>query len=203
MAQSYRLETASPAIARTFSADAGPDPWRGGTVATGQFAPVIVRAGKSSRRVIRPMHWGYPPPGQPAESLSLGKPHWVAAVRNLESPFWIGNLRHSALRCLIPATHFASGTGAKDRRWFRVRDEAVFAIAGIWRDLTDMPVFAMLVTEPSPALLPVEGKGGSTSMPLILRGADQERWLTGDWKRAQALVRPLPSALLLEVGETG
>ena len=41
-----------------------------------------------------------------------------------------------------------------------MQDETVFAFAGIWRDLTDMPVFAILTTEPSSALVPVEGKGG-------------------------------------------
>jgi putative SOS response-associated peptidase YedK len=121
----------------------------------------------------------------------------VASVRNLESPFWIGNLRHSELRCLIPATHFESGTG-KERRWYRVAEEPVFAIAGIWRDLTDMPVFAMLVTDTSAALMPVEGKGASASMPLILRPSDHDRWLRADWKVAQQLVRPLSSAAIVE-----
>ncbi len=73
----------------------------------------------------------------------------------------------------------------------------MFAIAGIWRDLTDMPVFAMLVTEPSSALVPVEGKGASASMPLILRAADHDRWLRADWKEAKALVQPLASAAIV------
>ena len=33
-----------------------------------------------------------------------GAMRWVSHVRNLESPFWIGNLRHVGLRCLIPSS---------------------------------------------------------------------------------------------------
>ena len=194
MATRYRLDAASPAIAQAFAADAGPDPWVGGAPEVGQFAPVIARAGRQGKRLIRPMHWGFPPPG-PMPSLVEGPPRWVPFVRNLESPFWIGNLRHSELRCLVPATAFESGAG-KERRWWRVADEPVFAFAGIWRDLTDMPVFAILTTEPSAALVPVEGKGGPSSMPLILPRNAHDRWLTADWKDAQALVQPLASAAL-------
>jgi putative SOS response-associated peptidase YedK len=197
MATRYRLEAASPAIAHGFACDAGPDPWGGGEIGIGQFAPVIARAGKTGRVFIRPMHWGYPPPGQPTDSPGLGPPRWVASVRNLESPFWIGNLRHSGLRCLIPATHFQNGTG-QEKRWYSLKAEPIFAIAGIWRDLTDMPVFAMLVTEPSSALIPVEGKGASSSMPLILRPKDHDRWLKADWKDAQKLVMPLSGDVFKE-----
>jgi putative SOS response-associated peptidase YedK len=196
MAMRYRLQAVSPDIAHTFAADAGPDPWGGGEIGIGQFAPVIIREGKSGRRVIRPMHWGYPPPGQPSEALGIGAPRWVASVRNLESPFWIGNLRHSELRCLIPATHFESGTG-KERRWYHISDQPIFAIAGIWRDLTDMPVFAMLATDPAAALIPVEGKDASASMPAILSRDDQECWLTADWKAAQNLIQRYRGDILL------
>jgi putative SOS response-associated peptidase YedK len=195
MAISYRLEAESPAIAAAFGADAGPDPWGGGEIGVGQFAPVIARGGKSGRRVIRPMHWGYPPPGQPAESFGLGPPRWVPHVRNLTSPFWIGNLRHVSLRCLIPATHFLGGAG-KDRSWWGVKDQPVFAMAGIWRDLTDMPVFAILTTEPNAALMPVEGGAAPASMPFILSANAHEKWLSADWKEAVDMVRPIASTAL-------
>jgi putative SOS response-associated peptidase YedK len=199
MAMGYRLDAGSPAIAAAFDADAGPDPWGGGEINVGQFAPVIARGGRSARRVIRPMHWGYPPPGQPAESFGAGPPRWVPHVRNLESPFWIGNLRHVTLRCLIPATHFLSGAG-KERHWWQVKDEPVFAFAGIWRDLTDMPVYAILTTDPSAALMPVEGGAAPSAMPVVLPPEAQEKWLSADWKEAAKLVQPLPSNALISAG---
>lgn len=177
---------------RLFDADSGPDPWNGGSLFPGTFAPVIARAGRSAKRVIRPMHWGYPPPGASTEALGPEPPRWVAQVRNVESPYWIGNLRHVSLRCLIPASSFALRQGGREH-WYGVKDSALFAMAGIWRDLTDMPVFAILTTEPNSALLPVEGRKGPTAMPLILKPEDQDRWLNADWKDAQKLIEPFPA----------
>ena len=185
MTRAYRLDAASHDIAEALAANQGPDPWRGGALAPGEFAPVITRSQKTGRRVIRPVVWGYPAPG--ADGISpAGDVRWVPTVRNTESPFWIGNLRHSELRCLVPATSFML-----NKHWFALSDAAVFAFAGIWRDLTDMPVFAILVTDASG-----EAKDkGATSMPCILEAAKYDRWLRADWKEAQDLVAPYAGAL--------
>lgn len=188
----YKLDASSPEIAETFRADAGPDPWAGGALYPGNFAPVIARAGRTGKRVIRPMHWGYPPPGASTEALGPEPPRWVAQVRNIESPFWIGNLRHTELRCLIPATCFVLRHNGAEH-WHKVRDTPIFAMAGIWRDLTDMPVFAVLTTEPNSAVMPVEGGKGPSAMPLILNAKNYSDWLQADWKEAQKLVQPFPS----------
>jgi putative SOS response-associated peptidase YedK len=198
MAFSCCLDLPSDAIARHFGADAGPDPWAGGIIQPAQFAPVIVRAGNAGRKLIRPMHWGYPAPGQSAEMTPPGAMRWVSHVRNLESPFWIGNLRHVALRCLIPLTAFTCRLGPKGALLkCSIGSHPAFAVAGIWRDLTDMPVFAMLTTEPSHALLPVEGGKVPASMPAVLDEAGQEQWLRADWKDAAELIRPYGQADLI------
>lgn len=195
MAFACRLDQPSEVIATHLGADAGPDPWGGGMLHVGQFAPVIVRAGNSGRKLIRPMHWGYPAPGQSTEMLPTSEMRWVGHARNLESPFWIGNLRHVGLRCLIPLTSFVlQGNRRRPSQRCRVRTAPMFAVAGIWRDLTDMPVFAMLTTDPCPALLPVEGGAAPSSMPAILDAAGQERWLRADWKDAGALIAPYRGA---------
>jgi putative SOS response-associated peptidase YedK len=141
------------------------------------------------------MHWGYPPPGQSTEVLGPEPPRWVAQVRNIDSPFWIGNLRHTELRCLIPATSFALRHNGAEH-WHKVRDMPIFAMAGIWRDLTDMPVFAVLTTEPNSAVMPVEGGKGPSAMPLILNAKNYSDWLQADWKEAQKLVQPFPAAMM-------
>ena len=192
----YRLDAHASAIAAAAGAQIGRDVWEGVHPSPGQFAPVVTRAGRSGNRVIRPMHWGYPPPGwQPETALLDGEtPRWVSTVRNLESPFWIGNLRHSELRCLIPATAFPvwsaaadPQTGKKKLHWFTAASQGVFAIAGIWRDLTDMPVFAMLTTKPNAAIAAINQKA---AMPVILGADDYFAWLSDDWKEAQNLVQP-------------
>ena len=191
MTSHYRLEARSDQVAAAFEANQGPDLWSGGALSPGEFAPVVTRLQKSGQRVIRPIVWGYPAPGPEGISPS-GAVRWVPTIRNLESPFWIGNLRHSELRCLVPATSFMLRSKGKEH-WFAVSDTPVFAMAGIWRDLTDMPVFAILITDASGE---AKDKGAST-MPCILETHQYDRWLRADWKEAQDLVAPYAGALTL------
>jgi putative SOS response-associated peptidase YedK len=185
----YRLEARSDQVAIALEASQGPDPWGGGALSPGEFAPVVTRSQKTGARVIRPIVWGYPAPGPEGISPS-GEVRWVPTVRNLESPFWIGNLRHSELRCLVPATSFMLRGKGKEH-WLAVSDTPVFAMAGIWRDLTDMPVFAILVTDASG-----EAKNkGANAMPCILEADQYDRWLRADWKDVQDLVAPYAGAL--------
>ena len=120
------------------------------------------------------MVWGYPAPNSITPS---GEVQWVTTVRNVASPFWIGNLRHVELRCLVPATEIISR--AKDEAYGGDSVPSLFAMAGIWRDLTDMPVFAIVTVDQ-----------GKHSAPLILDGFQQQRWLTADWKDASKLLKP-------------
>jgi putative SOS response-associated peptidase YedK len=186
--RAYRLDAPSHAIADALSAHQGPDPWGGGDLAPGEFSPVVVHSQKTGQRVIRPMVWGYPAPNGIGPD---GTVNWVPNVRNLESPFWIGNLRHSELRCLVPATSFMLRAKGKSH-WFGTADAPTFAMAGIWRDLTDMPVFAILVT----ASTGPPRQAGAFAMPVILEPEQHNKWLTADWKDAQLLVAPFAGALV-------
>ena len=200
----YRLDAPAPAVARAFATNSRDDPWSGGHVAPGGFAPVIT-AGREQvagarpqtrqpRRMV-PRLWGVPPP----PSVHDAPPYGIASVRNLESPFWIGNLRNSEFRCLVPATSFmewgrVSPTDGKRRQcWFACTDQPVFAMAGVWKD-SEVPSFA-LVTCPANAELRAQGR---ETMPVILPGdaASQDLWLRGGWDRASALVQPYSSSLM-------
>ena len=171
MALAYRLDTPADKIAAALGADRGKDVWQGGPIAPGDFAPVVLR-GKGQSRILIPRLWGVPPPprGQ----------HRVTTVRNCESPFWIGTLRHTEYRCLVPATAFRSA-----RTWFAVPGQPVFALAGIWRD-SEVPSFAVLTTA-NDGFYPDHAV---TTMPLVLRPADCHTWLCADWQTAQMLVAP-------------
>ena len=194
-----------PRRPRHFGAEAGRDPWAGGHVAPGGFAPVITagrefvagaRLERQPRRLI-PRLWGVPPPPSAGDA---GRPG-VLSVRNPDSPFWIGNLRNSEFRCLIPATAFmewGKGTDAEGKRrqhWFACADQPLFAFAGVWKD-SEVASFALLTCEPNAALR----HAGRDAMPVILPpdpGAWQ-LWLHGDWKRARELIAPYPSSQMLE-----
>lgn len=203
----YRLDTTASAIADSFGAASANDPWAGGHIAPGSFAPVLtagrefISGPKRSRGPLRmiPRLWGVPPPpGVPYDGRNA-----VLTVRNPDSPFWIGNLRNSEFRCLIPVTAFmewGSGTDAEGRRrqlWFAPTDQPVFTMAGVWKD-SEVPSFALL-TCPANAALRAEGH---ERMPVILppNAAARETWLHGDWRRAKALIQPYSSSLMRTVG---
>lgn len=200
----YRLDAPAPVVARTFATDSRDDPWNGGHVGPGGFAPVITAgreqiAGarpqtRSPRRMI-PRLWGVPPP----PSVHDAPPHGILSVRNLESPFWIGNLRNSEFRCLVPATSFmewgrTSPTDGKRRQcWFACADQPIFALAGVWKD-SEVPSFALLTCEANAALR-AEGRD---TMPVILPAdpAAHDLWLRGGWDRAGTLVQPYASSMM-------
>ncbi len=129
----------------------------------------------------------------------------MLSVRNLESPFWIGNLRNSEFRCLVPATSFMewgpkSREGGRDREgkrrqcWFACSDQPVFAFAGVWID-SEVPSFALLTCEANAALR----SEGRETMPAILPPDPRAHdiWLRGDWARARDLLAPYSSSLML------
>jgi len=193
MTQFYRLDASARDLADRFGADPGRDPWAGGYVSPGRFAPVIVGGADGGRRIV-PRLWGVPPP--PAAALAGGAP--VAHVRNLESPFWIGTLRHRHLRCLVPATAFPAwseapdpATGKRRQHRFTLPAQPLFAFAGIWRD-SEVPSFAILTCEPNRLVRALHRR----AMPVILHREDEENWLRAGWARAQKLVAPFPSQLM-------
>lgn len=208
MTQLYRLDCNAAAVARAFGAVRGEDPWRGGHVAPGQFAPIVTGGrefvagprGQPLKPRIIPRIWGVPPPPR-AHDPSRG----ITSVRNTASPFWIGNLRNCEFRCLVPATAFMEWGDAIDvegrriRHWFSLASGATMAFAGVWKD-SEIPSFAILTCPANEALRAV----GRDRMPVIIPDLAEARelWLYGDWKRAQALVSPYPASLLAERAES-
>ncbi len=195
MCNLYRLDAPANQIAAALGAAVGVDPWAGGYVAPGKFGPVAVQ-GKDGRRLV-PRLWGVPPP---RSADGVGRPvRPVTNVRNLASPFWIGTLRHAEYRCLVPVTAFQEWgaadpvTGKRPQHWFSIPSQPVFAFAGIWRDVSEVPVFAFLTTDANAIVGAVHPK----AMPVILHPEDYDRWLTAEWRDAQALVEPFPTQLMM------
>jgi putative SOS response-associated peptidase YedK len=201
----YRLDAPAAAVAAAFGAPERGDPWAGGPVSPGQFAPVLtagrefVAGPRPVRGALRmvPRQWGVPPPPAAGESARPG----VLTVRNPDSPFWIGNLRNSEFRCLVPATAFMEWGAGKDREgkrrrhWFACADQPVFAFAGVWKD-SEVPSFALLTCEPNAALR----HAGRDAMPVILPAGPGawQLWLHGEWKHARDLLQPYPSSAMRE-----
>ena len=205
MTRLYRLDASSGAVTRAFGARPGDDPWQGGYVAPEKFAPVITAgrdfiagprpAGRALEPRMVPRLWGVLPPPSADDPMRR-----IATLRNADSPFWIGNLRNSEFRCLIPATSvmlWGSGTDYEGRRlkhWVQLKDAPIFAMLGVWKD-EEIPAFALLTQEADGLAREL----GAATSPLILpaSGPEAQMWLHGGWDRARELVeRPSPASLI-------
>ncbi|MCJ2184154.1 SOS response-associated peptidase [Novosphingobium sp. 1949] len=204
MTMLYRLDAPAPLVGRTFETDSHSDPWNGGPVGPNQFAPVITAgreaiAGPAPRarqpRRMVPRLWGVVPP----LSASDNRSHGILTARNLDSPFWIGNLRNSEFRCLVPMSAFMEWggldptSGKRRQVWYGCADQPIFAVAGVWKD-SEVPAFA-LVTCPANAALRETGR---ETMPVVLPPDPRahDTWLRGGWDKASALITPYASSML-------
>ncbi|WP_338643659.1 SOS response-associated peptidase [Novosphingobium olei] len=193
MCNLYRMTSNAQAIAALFGADVG-----GRNVPAfheiypGHEAPVLIGA-EDTR--LEMMQWGWPPFGQ------VKRP--ITNVRNLASPMWRAALADSVRRCLVPVTEFSEwsaepdpATGRKMKHWFALRDQPLFAFAGVWRPTADGPRFAFLTCAANRIVGAVHPK----AMPVILRpGEEARRWLSTDAQGAWAMQRSLADDLMHEV----
>lgn len=207
MTRLYRLDAQAADIAEAFGARVRNDPWDGGYVAPDMFAPIItagrdfIAGPRPANRALEPRMvprlWGVLPPPNSDDPARR-----IASVRNTQSPFWIGNLRNSEFRCLIPATAimvWGSGTDYEGRRikhWVGAKGSPIFAMLGVWKD-EDVPAFA-LVSQAADGL--VRSLGAAT-MPIVVApmGQAAQTWLHGGWDSAQNLLRPPTEAALIEI----
>ncbi|MBB5281858.1 SOS response-associated peptidase [Pacificimonas flava] len=184
MCNLYRMRSNAAEIARIFEADnlAGNVPDLA-EIYPNQTAPVVRTT--DGGRIIESFLWGFPPPGQIKRS--------VTNVRNLKSPFWLSALKRPDRRCLVPVTAFCEWTGAagsKQKVWFDIPEEPLFAFAGIWRPVDgEASRFAFLTCEPNEIVGAIHPK----AMPVLLTKEDASVWLTSTWENAEALVRPFAS----------
>lgn len=204
----FRLDTSAAAVAERFGARLGDDPWRRGYVAPGKFAPVVTAGrefvagpkppgGRLEPRIV-PRLWGVLPPPRADDPARR-----IATVRNPDSPFWIGNLRNSEFRCLVPATAYMlwgsdiDYEGRRLKHWFAPLEERVFALAGVWKD-EEIPAFAILTRETDG----VPKQVGARAMPLVLPDSEEARqtWLHGNWDRARKLIEQPQLDALIELG---
>ncbi|KAA0695413.1 DUF159 family protein [Neorhizobium sp. P12A] len=135
---------------------------------------------------MRSMTWGFPLrlKGMKPEA----KPKPVNNIADLTKGMWIGLARKPQWRCLIPVTHFAEPEGpkgAKTRTWFSLRDEPIFAWAGLWRVSDEWgPVYSGVMTNANDAVAPVHDR-----MPVLLHRDEYQRWLNGSFDEALAFQR--------------
>lgn len=172
------------------------------TNATGEVYPgtpgLVVRE-EDGVRVMQSMTWGFPLRLKGSKPESKPKP--VNNIADLSKSMWIGFARKPQWRCLIPITHFAEAEGpdgAKTRTWFSVKDEPIFAWAGLWRVSDEWgPVYSGAMTDANDAVRPVHGR-----MPVLLHRDEYEQWLHGSFEDLIAFQKRVFPADLMEIDRT-
>jgi putative SOS response-associated peptidase YedK len=157
---------------------------------------LIVRLDARGYRELRLVKWGLVPSWakDPRRYTTLINARSETAP---EKPSFRGPTRHR--RCLIPATGYyewTGGRGSKQPQLIRLKDQELFAIAGLWEawlgaDGSEIETMTILTTEANGDAAPLHDR-----MPVIIERKDYGRWLdcsSGSEKAVLDLLRPLPA----------
>lgn len=140
------------------------------------YPGMVVREGEGGR-IVQSMVWGFPllTAGMKARG---SKPKAVNQVADLAKPIWRELATKPQWRCIIPLTGFCEAEGekgSKTRTWFSVREQAIFAWAGFWRNSAEWgAVYSGLMTDCNETVRPVHSR-----MPVLLHPEDYGTWLRG------------------------
>jgi putative SOS response-associated peptidase YedK len=171
MCNLYRMTRAVAEVANLFGATA-----TDGLNAAADIYPgyngIVIADG-----AVRSMTWGFPvvltgKKGQPLKP----KPVNNARFDKLGT-YWKRWAVNPGNRCLIPATAYAEAVGEPrkmTRTWLSVKDQPVFAWAGLWRRSDEWgECYTAVMTDCDPGLSDIHDRA-----PVILEPDQWETWLT-------------------------
>lgn len=161
--------------------------------------PGMVVREADGARVMQSMVWGFPL--RLKGMAPTAKPKPVNNIADMSKGMWVGLARKPEWRCLIPLTAFAEAEGpkgAKTRTWFSVRDQPIFAWAGLWRESAEWgPVYSGVMTDCNEAIRPVHDR-----MPVLLHPHEYDQWLRGGFDEILAFQERCFPDDLIEVDRT-
>jgi len=141
-------------------------------------APGMVVIENEGKRELRSMTWGFPLPLKSKKTGLPLKPKPVNNIADLTSFMWRHIAPRPERRCLIPVTGFAEAEGEKGRMtrtWFSVKDQPIFAWAGMWRDSAEWgDVYSGLMTDANATVSAVHDR-----MPVLLQPHEYDAWMYG------------------------
>jgi putative SOS response-associated peptidase YedK len=159
-------------------------------------APIVRRARGSAAREMALARWGLVPSW--ANDLKFGVRCINARAETLVSaPAFRQAYRQR--RCLVPVNAFFEWSGEKGQKvkWrITLKDEPLFALAGLWEWWRDpasgsgVETYTIVTTAANRALAPLHDR-----MPVIITAADEERWLDPA-DTAQDLLAPAADDIL-------
>lgn len=132
----------------------------------------------AGERIVTSMTWGFPLAQKSKKTGLPIKPKPVNNIADLSSFMWRFVAPRPENRCIIPLTGFCEAEGewgSKTRTWFSVKDQPIFAWAGMWKVSDEWgPVYSGLMTDCNAVVRPVHNR-----MPVLLHREDYDRWLHG------------------------
>lgn len=143
-------------------------------------------------RVLEQMTWGFPvylrgKAGQPLKP----RPTNNARFDKL-GHYWKRWAADPAQRCLIPASAYAEAvgpSGAMTTTWLSIKDEPVFAWAGLWRESDEWGrCYTGVMTDNAPELADIHDRA-----PVIIERHDWETWLHAPLPELYRFDRPFPA----------
>jgi putative SOS response-associated peptidase YedK len=154
--------------------------------------PGIVVRMQDGEMVLDQMGWGFPVTLKGARGQPL-KPRPVNNARfDKLGGFWARWARNPAQRCLIPTARFAEAVGipgSMTTTWLSVKDQPVFAWAGLWTTSPEWgDVFTAVMTDNAPELAAIHDRS-----PVVLDPANWSAWLSAPIEDLKQFDRPYPA----------
>ena len=167
---------------------------------------IVVRVAEG-RRVVEQMTWGFPLvlTSMRTWAKERGKEAKPKPVNNarfdkLGTPFWERWVKNPRYRCLIPTTRYAEAVGKSGQMtetWLSVKDQPVFAWAGLWRPTDEWgDCYTGVMTDNAPELAYIHDRS-----PVIVEPQDWEHWLSAPMSELNRYDQAYP-ATRIEVEHT-
>mgnify|MGYP001181821414 CR=1 FL=1 len=140
------------------------------TVKTGEIyptnlAPVLLNDTDGIRP--EPLIWGFP--SFRSKSVIIN----ARAETAPEKPMFKSCLFER--RCVVPSTGFYEWDAEKNKYLFRLADNPILYMAGLWNEYKGERRYVILTTAPNPSIINVHNR-----MPLVLRADQVDSWITDD-----------------------
>jgi putative SOS response-associated peptidase YedK len=148
-------------------------------------------------RVLEQMTWGFP---LAQTSKRTGLPIKPKPVNNARfdklGTYWKRWAVDPRNRCLIPTARYAEAVGEQGRMtetWLSVRDQPIFAWAGLWSNSVEWgTVYTGVMTDNAPGLADIHDRS-----PVIIDPSDWDTWLHAPLEELYQFDRPYPADRLI------
>ena len=148
---------------------------------TGDIRPAdraAVVCAKEGKPALEMMKWGYP--GVMNKGLIIN-----ARAESLEEKAMF-RLDYQFRRCVIPAAGFYEWDKNRQKATFRLPEERICYLAGIFRLFADMAHFAVITTAANASMIRIHER-----MPLLIAEADILQWLGDGFRELMRAEMPL------------